>query len=176
MPDEITITPAPSDGGYTKGCCSWTGKRSVDMIVTAVGRADGHGVRGNGEGDLYHLEQLVPDAGERERVMDVARRVMRHRQFKAVRDALRTKLQFRDVLHRDEIERIVSSVRPEVLDGQKAGARGGTPALWPTTGGPDPSRAARLNRSLLEVELRRLVQHRIGADLDADLVRPLPPQ
>jgi hypothetical protein len=41
--------------------------------------------------------------------MDVARRVMRHRQFKAVRDALRTKLQFRDVLYRDEIERVARS-------------------------------------------------------------------
>jgi hypothetical protein len=42
--------------------------------------------------------------------MDIAAQVMKHPQFRRVRDALRVKLQFRDGLYRDEIERIASSV------------------------------------------------------------------
>ena len=114
VPDEIRIRSLAYDqSGYITGRCEWTGKRSTDILATAVGCADGHGVRGDGEGDLFDLEQLVPDADERKRVMDVALRVMEHRQFKAVRDALRTRLQFRDVLYRDEIARIAASVRPD---------------------------------------------------------------
>jgi hypothetical protein len=48
----------------------------------------------------------VPDAGDRERIMDIARQVMEHNEFKAVRDALRARLQFTDRLSRDQIERI----------------------------------------------------------------------
>ena len=111
VPDSISITPAPEGGGYTQGLCTWGGKRSVDILATAVGVLDGHGIgTGDGEGDLYKFEQLVPDYRERDRIRDVARRVMEHRQFKTVRDALRTRLQFRDVLYRDEIERIAASV------------------------------------------------------------------
>jgi hypothetical protein len=117
VPDEITIAPAPPDGGYVTGRCEWTGgKRSVDILATAVGVRDGHGVgNGDGVGDLYELEQLVPDAGEREHVLHVAERVMRHRQFLKVRDAIRRRLQFRDVLYRDEIERIAASVLPNAV-------------------------------------------------------------
>ena len=49
------------------------------------------------------LEQLVPDAAERERVMDVARRVMAHLGFLRVRDVIWRRLQFTDHLSRREI-------------------------------------------------------------------------
>jgi hypothetical protein len=58
------------------------------------------------EGDVYGLARLVPDADERERIIEIARRLIRRRQFKVVRDALRAKFQFRDVLHDDEIARV----------------------------------------------------------------------
>ena len=50
------------------------------------------------------------NADEREQIMDVAQRVMAHNEFRRVRDALRTRLQFRDALYRDEIERIARKV------------------------------------------------------------------
>jgi hypothetical protein len=81
----------------------------VNAVVVACGIVDGHGVIGDQEGDVYELSVLVPNDDDRDRVMDIARQVMEHRQFKAVRDALRTKLHFRDVLYGDEIERIARS-------------------------------------------------------------------
>ena len=109
--DEINITPAPESGGYVTGRCTWLGRPSVNIAVTAVGCADGHGVRGpNEEGDAYELERLVPDERERERIMDVARRLMRHPEYLRVRNTLWRRLQHRDYLSRDEIERIAGSV------------------------------------------------------------------
>lgn len=110
--DEVTITPArPDDGGYTQGRCSYSGaKRSADVLICAVGVADGHGARGpNEEGDEYDLARLLPDAHERERAMDVAARVMAHPQFLRVRNALWRRLQFADGLSKAEIERIARS-------------------------------------------------------------------
>ncbi len=111
IPDEVRIIPLADDAsGYVTGFCDGpVVKRSVAAVSHVCGVADGHGVGdGEGEGDLYELSQLVPDEGERERIMVIARQVMEHREFKAVRDAIRTRLQFRDVLHRDEIERIAT--------------------------------------------------------------------
>jgi hypothetical protein len=89
VPDSISIAPAPSTGGYTTGVCSWTGKPSVSMVATAVGVLAGHG----NQADLASLAEMVPDECERERVLDVARRLMEHRQFKVVRKALWRRLQ-----------------------------------------------------------------------------------
>ena len=68
--------------------------------------------------------------------MDVARRVMEHRQFKAVRDAARTKLQFRDVPYGDEIERIARSVTgfPDAKPPSKGTAA--VPDVATSAGGP----------------------------------------
>jgi hypothetical protein len=125
IPDEVRINPlADDESGYITGFCEGPPvKRSVAAVWLACGVVDGHGVGvGDGEGDLYELEQLVPDVDARARVLDIARRVMEHREFRSLRDAIRRRLQFRDVLYRDELERIAVSTTPEAFD--VAGVRG----------------------------------------------------
>jgi hypothetical protein len=88
----------------------YTAKRSILALVSAVGVKDGHGIHGHEEGDVYELEQLVPDRDARAEVLDVAAQVMEHRQFKAVRDALWRTLTFKDHLSRGQIQKIAASV------------------------------------------------------------------
>jgi hypothetical protein len=66
----------------------------------------GAGSRTEGVESLTELRLEVVQVHGRTMCGDIARQVMRQRHFKAVRDALRTRLQFRDVLYRDQIERI----------------------------------------------------------------------
>lgn len=61
----------------------------------------------------------------RAEVLDVADRVMEHRQFKAVRDALRTRLQFRDVMYADEIAKVATAAVGLLVDVLVDPVRGG---------------------------------------------------
>ena len=111
VPDEVRVVPlADDESGYITGFCEGPAKPSVHAVVIACGIVDGHGIHGDGEGDVYELEQLVPDIDARARVLDIARQVMEHREFRSLRDAIRRRLQFRDVLYRAEIEQIAASV------------------------------------------------------------------
>jgi hypothetical protein len=96
----------------------------VAAATLAAGVVDGHGVGdGDGVGDLYELTQLVPDEADRERIMDLASQLMKHPQFLRVRDAIRVKLQFKDVLYRDELERIAHSVTdPGAITSERSAA------------------------------------------------------
>jgi hypothetical protein len=111
VPDEVRIIPlADGESGYVQGFCEGPpAKPSVAAVVLAAGVRDQHGTRGDG-GDEEELARLVPDEGDRERILDIAAQVMRHPSFLRVRNALWRRLQHRDVLYRDEIARIASSV------------------------------------------------------------------
>ena len=60
---------------------------------------------------------MVPDPDKRERIVDVARQVTVHPEFKRLRNTLWRRLQFRDVPYRDEIERTARSalVLPDAI-------------------------------------------------------------
>jgi hypothetical protein len=61
------------------------------------------------KGDAYNLEQLVPDAAERDRVMSVARGLMEHPEYIKVRNALWRRLQHRHHLSCDEVQRVAET-------------------------------------------------------------------
>jgi hypothetical protein len=82
---------------------------TTSPVAIACGVRDGHGVPGDGEGDLYEFERLVPNPGQRERVLAVADQVMNTRQFKVVRDAVRRRVQFADRMGHDEIAKIATA-------------------------------------------------------------------
>ena len=106
VPTEIRIEPRPRAAATARATATRLGKPAVSAVTLAVGVRAGHGY----QADEASLAEMVPDPDERDQIMGVAARVMEHPEFCRLRDALRTRLQFRDVLYRDEIARIARSV------------------------------------------------------------------
>lgn len=112
---DVEIVDAPETGGYTTGSCAWTLDPKINVLVTAVGVLDGHGIRGpNEEGDAYELERLVPDPDARAEVLALAERVMAHPEFVRVRNALWRRLTFADQMGHDEIAKIATAAAGRV--------------------------------------------------------------
>jgi hypothetical protein len=102
--DDVEITP-PRDAGYVTGICAASRDPRIGAVVLAVGCLDGHG----SGADEFELEQWVPNPDVSAEVLAVAERLMEHRQFRAVRNALWRRLQFADVMHHDEIAKIATA-------------------------------------------------------------------
>jgi hypothetical protein len=114
--DDVVIVPAPETGGYTTGSCAGALHPKISAVVLAAGVLDGHGIYGTEEGDVYELEQLVPDPDRRAEVLDIAAQVMEHPEFVRVRNALCRRLTFTDRMGHDEIVKVCTAAarRPEV--------------------------------------------------------------
>jgi hypothetical protein len=103
--DDVEISEASRDGGYTMGSCSAARDPKIGALVCAVGVLDGHG----SGADELDLERMVPDPDARAEVLAVAAEVMAHPEFIRVRDALWRRLTFADVMHHDEIAKIATA-------------------------------------------------------------------
>lgn len=121
IPDEIVINE-PERAGYVTGWCSGIAEHGPQAVMFAVGVLDGHGSMA----DEANLVTYVPDSEEREKVLQVAAKIMDTAQFTKVHKALRLKLQHTDRLTRDQIAEIAAKALGVPVDVLLDSVRGAT--------------------------------------------------
>ena len=111
IPAEVRILPPPRDrAGYCQGTCTLPEGATVgeQAVVFAAGVLDGHGAAD----DEANLAAVCADEVQREEVLRLAARTMRHPQFALVRNRVARRLQFHDVLAERELRQIINDAQP----------------------------------------------------------------